>query len=261
MPYASVNDIKLYYEVHGTGEPLLLIHGLGSSTKDWELQVPVFSRTYQVVTVDVRGHGRSTKPKGPYSVPQFAADIAAFINQVIAAPVNVVGISMGGMIGLQLAVDYPQLLQKLVVVNAIPALQPTSWRDWVQFWRRMVIIRLLGMRRMGAFLAQQLFPEPHQHELQETIKSRWAENDKHAYLAAYRALVGWSVQDHLPGVTVPTLVIAADQDYWPVSAKEAAFAAMPSARLLVVSNSRHATPVDQPERFNTAVLSFLQENG
>ncbi|MCA9958095.1 MAG: alpha/beta fold hydrolase, partial [Anaerolineales bacterium] len=111
MPYQQVGDIQLYYEIHGTGEPVLLLHGLGSSVEDWELQLPLFSQKYQVVVVDVRGHGRSGKPSGPYSVPQFAADITAFIEQLGLAPLHMLGLSMGGMIAFQTAVDRPDLLR------------------------------------------------------------------------------------------------------------------------------------------------------
>ena len=76
MPILRCRDINVYYEIAGAGDPLLFIHGLGSSHRDWEPQVAFFSRHYQVITYDVRGHGKSDKPKGPYSVSQFAADAA-----------------------------------------------------------------------------------------------------------------------------------------------------------------------------------------
>ena len=89
MPKLSVHDIDLYYDIHadtvsserlGTSkQPLLFIHGLGSSTLDWQLQVDAFKSTYTVVTVDVRGHGQSSKPTGPYSIRQFADDIAELL--------------------------------------------------------------------------------------------------------------------------------------------------------------------------------------
>lgn len=74
MPILRCRDINVYYEIAGAGDPLLFIHGLGASHRDWEPQVAFFSRHYQVITYDVRGHGKSDKPKGPYRVSQFAAD-------------------------------------------------------------------------------------------------------------------------------------------------------------------------------------------
>ncbi len=71
MPKKLVGDIEIYYEITGEGEPLLLVHGLGSSTRDWEEQVPIFSQKYQVITVDIRGHGETDKPKGAYDISNF----------------------------------------------------------------------------------------------------------------------------------------------------------------------------------------------
>ena len=75
MPIVNLEAISLYYEEHGAGEPLLFLHGLGSDGRSWEYQRDVFAQQFRVILVDVRGHGRSAKPPGPYSVPQFAADI------------------------------------------------------------------------------------------------------------------------------------------------------------------------------------------
>ena len=81
MPTLQSNKINLYYEVTGEGQPLLFSHGLGSSARDWELQVGEFSKNYQVITIDLRGHGRSDKPAGPYSMSMFAADTGGCLSQ------------------------------------------------------------------------------------------------------------------------------------------------------------------------------------
>ncbi|MFQ5399591.1 MAG: alpha/beta fold hydrolase [Anaerolineae bacterium] len=259
MPEIRVRDITMYYEERGRGRPLLLLHGLGSSVRDWELQMPVFSRQYRVIAVDMRGHGRSAKPKGPYSLPMFAADTAEFIRRLALAPVHVVGISMGGMIALQLAVDAPELLKSMALVNCGPELVPRTFKEKLQVQQRMLITRIMGMRRMGEFLAPRLFPKPDQATLRQLIAERWAKNDRRAYLASLRALVGWSVAAQLSQIACPTLVVAAEEDYTPITVKEAYAAEMPNARLHVIEDSRHATPIDQPEQFNQVVLAFLAQ--
>lgn len=257
MPTQTVNNIDLYYEVAGAGQPVLFIHGLGSSTRDWERQTPFFSQQFQVITFDVRGHGRSQKPPGPYSVPLFARDTAGLIEALGVGPAPVVGISMGGMIALQLAVDRPDLVKSLVVVNAGPELVVRTRKDRWQIFLRFLIARL-GMRRMGQVLSERLFPKAEQADIRSQFVARWAENDQRAYIDAMRALVGWSVTEHLAHITCPTLVVAGDEDYTPVAAKEAYVAKMPQAELLVIEDSRHATPIDQSQAFNEAVLAFLQ---
>lgn len=259
MPVLPLRDINLYYEVAGQGDPVFFIHGLGSSARDWEYQVPFFAPRYRVVVFDVRGHGRSDKPPGPYSVPLFAQDTAALIRALEAAPAHVVGISMGGMIALQLAVDEPALVRSLVVVNSGPELVVRTFRERLMILQRFLIVRLLGMRKMGEVLSQRLFPRPDQAPLRQMFVERWAENDPRAYREAMRALVGWSVADRLGDIRCPTLVIASDQDYTPVSAKEAYVARMPNARLVVIPDAHHAVTVERPEEFNQALLDFLMQ--
>jgi pimeloyl-ACP methyl ester carboxylesterase len=89
------------------------------------------------------------------------------------------------------------------------------------------------------------------------MAERWAKNDKHAYLASFDAIVGWGVQERLSKVSCPTLIISADRDYTPVALKENYVKLLPDARLAVIADSRHATPMDQPERFNQTLLEFL----
>lgn len=259
MPVLPLRDINLYYEVAGQGDPVVFIHGLGSSARDWEYQVPFFAPRYRVVVFDVRGHGRSDKPTGPYSVPLFAQDAAALIRALEAAPAHVVGISMGGMIALQLAVDEPALVRSLVVVNSGPELVVRTFRERLMILQRFLIVRLLRMRKMGEVLSQRLFPRPDQAPLRQMFVERWAENDPRAYREAMRALVGWSVADRLGDIRCPTLVIASDQDYTPVSAKEAYVARMPNARLVVIPDAHHAVTVERPEEFNQALLDFLAQ--
>ena len=118
MPIFDLPGLKLFYEVAGDGPSLLLIHGLGSSSRDWENQVGPFAEEYKVITFDLRGHGQSSKPPGPYSVRMFAEDSAALVRALGVAPLHVVGISMGGMAAFELAVRFPNLLTESVEDNS-----------------------------------------------------------------------------------------------------------------------------------------------
>lgn len=257
MSKLHVRDIDLYYEIAGRGQPILFIHGLGSSSRDWEPQVAFFAKHYQVVTFDVRGHGQSGKPPGPYSIPLFATDTAELIKSLGIAPAHVVGISMGGMIAFQLAVSAADLVRSLVIVNSGPEFILRTFKERIGGLQRLLIVRLLGMRKMGQVLSKRLFPKPEHEELRRVFVERWAENDRRAYSDAMRAIVGWSVSDRLGDIRSPTLVIAADEDYAPVSLKEAYVAKIPQAELVVIADSRHATPAERPEQFNEALMAFL----
>lgn len=260
MPKSQSNGINLYYEIHGEGQPLLFIHGLGSSTRDWEFQVSEFSKSYKVITIDLRGHGQSDKPAGPYSMGMFAADTAGLLRVLGIENVHVVGLSLGGGVAFQLAVDAPQTLKTLTIVNSTPELLIRTFKDQMMVWQRIAIVKLLGMRKMGEVLSKRLFIKPEQEDIRQTFIVRWAENDQRAYLNAMRALVGWSVTARIGSIQCPALIISADQDYTPVSVKEEYASQMPGAQLVVIPDSRHATPVENPQLFNLALREFLEKH-
>lgn len=261
MPTISCNGIDLYYEVNGKGQPLLFIHGLGSSTRDWEFQVPEFSKSYQVITFDLRGQGKSGKPAGPYSIPLLASDAAALMKALGLQSAHVVGISLGGGVAIQLALNAPELVKTLVVVNSGPAMAASPADARKEIEGRVALVQQYGMRAMGEVLGPRLLPKPEHATLRQTFVDRWAENDPRAYIDTLLALADWNVLDEIKSIRCPTLVIAADQDYTPVALKEAYIRLMPDARLVVIPDSRHATPIEQPEQFNEVLKQFLAQYG
>ena len=259
MPYFDNDGCQLHYEDYGHGTPVLLIHGLGSSTLDWQFQIPVLSAQYRVLALDVRGHGRSDKPHERYRMVDFADDVAALIEHLQLPPVHLVGISMGGMIGFQLGVDQPHLLRSLTIVNSAPEVKARNLRERLEIAKRWLLARLLPLETLAKALGKLLFPLPEQAELRHKVEQRWPRNDKRAYLASLDAIIGWGVRERLQRITCPTLVISADRDYTPIEHKQAYVTELPDARLQVIDSSRHATPLDQPQRFNTVLLDFLGE--
>lgn len=261
MPTVQVNNIDLYYEVRGQGQPLLFIHGLGSSTRDWEYQLPYFVERYQVITCDLRGHGKSSKPPGRYTIPGFADDVGQLLKALNVGPTHLVGLSLGGAVALQTAIAFPRLVQSLVIVNSGPKIPMKTLKERLRivanFVLRQLMVRLFGMRFLGELLGKKLLPEPKQDRLRQTFTKRWAENDKRAYLAAMGAFRGWSVTDHLSSVTCPVLLIVAEQDYTPVSFKQAYAAKMPQAELVIIPGARHLTPIEKPVEFNKVLANFL----
>ena len=214
-------------------------------------------RDFTVVTYDVRGHGKTAKPAGKYTVMQFSNDVAKLIDHLGLGPMHVMGLSMGGMIAFQLATDRPDLVRSIIIVNSGPEMILRTWKEKVGIFQRRVIVRVMGMSKMGEVLATRLLPAPEHAALRATFVERWGRNDPSAYLRALSALVGWSVMAKLPAITCPVLVVTGDQDYTPVAWKRAYTATMPHASLVVIPNSRHLTPVETPEPFHNAIIPFL----
>ena len=258
MPTIHVNDVDLYYESHGAGQPVVLVHGLGSSTRDWEPQVEGLASRFRVITFDVRGHGRSAKPRQRYSVALFAADTTALIRALDLGPVHLVGISMGGMIAFQVAVSNPDLVRSLVIVNSGPAMPITTFAQRSMIWTRIAIVRLRGMRKMGDVLATRLLPKPEHAARRAEFVERWAQNDPVAYLASLKGMLNWSVLEQLKDIRCPTLILSADRDYTPIPAKQAYTAMIPGAELVVIDDAGHMLPVERPDACNRALLAFLE---
>ena len=260
MPYVKVNDIRMYYESTGEGDPLVLLHGLGSSHRDWSLQAPVFSKDHRVIIPDCRGHGESDKPAGPYSVALFARDVIALLDALGVEGSHLLGISMGGQVALQIALDAPGRVRSLVLVNTFARLIVRGRAEQLRLLQRRLLMPLLSMEKIGEVIAGTLVPRPEQRELFELVRTRWAQNDKPAYLASTRAAMAFDVARRLGGIRCPALIVAGENDPTiSMPHKEALQRGILGSRLVVVKDSGHATPLDQPEEFNRIVLDFLRQ--
>ncbi len=164
--------------------------------------------------MDLRGHGRSDKPAGPYYIPMMAADLAGLFQALHLPSSHVVGLSLGGAVAFQFVLDYPSSVKSLTIVNSGPTLgggTPEEAKQEIE--RRVGIVQQLGMQAMGEALSPALFPNPAHAALRETFVKRWAENDPKAYIEATRSILGFNVTDKLGEVKCPTLILASDQDY------------------------------------------------
>src|SRR5712691_9151255 len=142
MPEIAITGAKLHYAVSGTGEPILLIPGLGMDHTYYRLGVPLLARRMQVLAVDPRGIGRSTKSPPPYSVEGWADDFAAMIDRLGFGPIHVLGSSLGGSMALALAQRHSGKLKSLMIVGAFSELDRATE---LNFRLRLRLIQKLGM--------------------------------------------------------------------------------------------------------------------
>ena len=258
MAICEIDGTNIHYEDRGEGPVLLLLHGLGSSAMDWEYQYPHFEQNYRIIAPDFRGFGQSDKPEGPYLVARQAADIEALLDHLDIEQTAVVGFSMGGAVAFEFAATHPQRVQQLIIVNSSISFVPDHWRKHLEVFVRKAVIRILGIPQLAGLIAKRLFPNEDQGELRAKTIERYGANHKEAYLHAINGLVIWQLsEEQLARLTMPTLVLAAEHDYTPLSEKQGYCARLPNATLSLVRDSRHATPIDQPEKFNDLVSEFL----
>lgn len=257
MPVFSYQNRSIHYLQQGHGEPVLLLHGLGSCAEHWLPQMTALSRHYRVIAADLRGHGQSSPSEQPFSMAQLATDMQALLEHLNISRCQVIGFSLGGMVAFELALLAPHCIQSLVIINSGPQLAVQGWRLTLLLWFRLAVIRSLGMRKLGRIIGGKLFPDATQRDLLELLARQMERTDARSYRHTLRAISKFSVQSQLARLTIPILVVAADQDYSSVASKDAYVKALPNAELVVIKNSRHATPLDQPEATNKQLLSFL----
>ena len=263
MPFFAHDGAELHYTDCGSGPPILFLHGLGGSTDNWEAQVEHFAPLYRVIALDMRGSGQSRDTNyadGPFTALQFAADARALLTHLRLAPVHVVGLSMGGAVAFQLAVDAPALLRTMTICNSAPAFIVRGVRARATILLRRLITAIKGPSGMAHMLAPRLFPGAQHAALRERFIAGMARNRPGAYAASQRALFGWSVADKLARIQVPKLVVGAEHDYPFLLDKQAWVSRMPKAELVVVPNTHHALPVEAPDAFNAVLGSFLERH-
>ena len=206
MPTARVNGITMYYEQHGAGEPLLLINGLGA---DITLLAPIiawFERSHRVVAFDNRGAGRTDKPDAPYTIELMAADTAALMDVLSLDRVNVLGISMGGRIALELALCCPDRVGRLVLVSTSAAGRGKVSVSWPM--RLLLPLRWAGLLRGK-------HPQP-----------------RYAYQRQRQASGSYDATARLGGIRAPTLILHGRRDRsMPVGLAERMHAGIPGSRI------------------------------
>ena len=254
------NGISLEYLDRGEGEVILLLHGLGSTKADWDLQLEPFSEEFRIIAPDLRGHGNSSKPekKEAYGIPECAEDMKLLLDELGISKCMLVGFSMGGAVAFEMAVRYESMISKMVIVNTAPDFNALGEMGEQMIKERTEMLRSQGMNAMAEKVAEGMFPEDVQKPLRDAFYQRASANDLEAYYNSFITLMDWGIGEKVKNIEVPSLVVASDMDYTPVELKESYTKKMKNARLVVIRNSRHGVTMDQPEQFNEALLKFFR---
>jgi 3-oxoadipate enol-lactonase len=263
MPKARVQGINFYYEIHGSGYPLVLIRGLGSNADHWYCQVPAFSSHYSVVVFDNRGIGRSDIPDLPFTISTMADDAVGLMDSLGIRRAHILGISMGGMIAQEIALKYGRRVNGLILActhcGGKQAVQPDP----------AIIKDLSGSLFAGTEEAVQkglkcLFSE---RTIKKTpsVVQRYGEVSKRFPPAAQvlinqlKAIQGHDTWKDLVSIQNPTLVLVGNEDVLvPVENSKILAERIPNAQLRVIEGGGHQFLIEQPDAFNNAVLEFLK---
>jgi len=243
--------------VEGEGPWLVLLHGFGSSLADWEAHRPILAKQFRVLTLDFRGFGMSSKDVGPFSVDQMADDLVALMDHLEIKGAHFVGYSMGGAVAFETTLNRPDLVDRLVLVNTWASFRPTTWRRKREKLFRTLTVRFISMDLLAKALGKRLFGKPGQEELLARFIERYSQNDRAVYLALLKTLPLWSVIDRLSEIDRPTLVLSAEEDYTPLSEKEAYTKLLPQATLEIIEGTGHGAPFERLEWFCERIAQFV----
>ncbi len=259
MPPKSTSPAMHYLDpAPHNGEAVLLLHGLGSTAASWEAQLPALAAAgFRPIAVDLPGFGE-TPYRGRWSPQQAAAAALALLESLHALPAHVVGISMGGTVALAAALEFPEKVRSLTLVNTFAALRPGGLRGWAYFALRMLVVHTLGLETQGRSVVKHIFPKPEQEALRAALLDEIRQADPRAYRAAMRALARFDVRRRLSDIRAPTLVVTGEEDTTvpPATQRELA-EGIPGAQHVTIAGAGHAVIADSPEAFNRTLLAFL----
>jgi len=238
---------------------VLLLHGLGADSASWTLQLPALAAAgFRPLAPDVAGFGQSGYDGRGWSIRRMAIQMAGLLEDTATGPAHVVGISMGGVIAQQFALDFPGMIRRLVLANTFAVLRPATTSGWFYFLRRLILVHTLGLAAQARFVAGRIFPEPHQAPLRELLISSISRADPRAYRRAMVSLGTFDSRSRLAKIKAPTLVITGANDTTVGTLRQKSLAeAIPGARQVVIPEAGHAVSVDQADRFNRELLAFL----
>jgi 3-oxoadipate enol-lactonase len=254
-----VTAVDVHHVVEGPDDApaLVLINSLGSTLAMWEPQIEDLAGRFRVVRFDLRGHGRSPVPPGPYALEDLGADVIALLDRLGIARAHLAGVSLGGMTTMWLATNAPERVDRIVLCCTSAKLGPPSmWRD------RAALVREQGTAAVAdAVVARWVTPawaaaHPHEYQrLREMVASTPAEG----YAGCCAAIEVMDQEASIPAITAPTLVIAgADDPSTPPDHGARIASRIPGARMAVIPHAMHLANIEQAPRVTERIVDHLR---
>jgi 3-oxoadipate enol-lactonase len=264
MPHLRTNGINVYYEEHGSGEPLILIMGFTVSSIGWRWNIPPFAQDFRTIVFDNRGVGQSDKPDTPYSMALFADDTVGILDSLGIDQAHVFGISMGGMIAQEFALRYPQRVKTLTlgctncggvqtvlskdldVLNLLADIESVDVQQAALVMTKVAVTPWFMQKHMDVLL------QLNQLSLQHPTP-------KHGMVRQMQAIQGHDTYERLPQIAVPTLVITGKEDGLVPPENSVTLAQrIPNADLTILSNASHLFNIELPETTVETVKGFIR---
>lgn len=264
MPYTTINGARIYYEEAGSGpETLVFSHGLLMNGDMFSEQVKAFSDRYRCITYDHRGQARSEVTDSGYDMDALTDDAAALIQELDCAPCHFAGLSMGGFVGLRLAIRRPELLKSLILMDTTADPEPEQNKGpyrKLAFIGRWLGYRLVISKLMNIMFSQSFLHNPEKASVRETWRRHLLGLGKTGTSrAAHGVIDRKGVYEDLGRVSTPTLILVGEEDVATVPEKsERMHAAMTGSTLVRIPRAGHSSSIEEPRAVTAAMDEFLQ---
>ena len=259
MAFVHNQGAKIYWDEQGKGEPILLIMGLGYSSVMWYRTRPILAARYRTLAFDNRGVGRSDVPAGPYPIARMAADAGSVLDAAETGSAHVFGVSMGGMIAQEFALEYPQRLRSLIL-GCTSAGGPTAVRAEPAATQLLMTRDQMSPEQAAQAAVPFIYDAATSRQLIDedlAVRRPWFPRPE-AYVAQLQGILKWEAYTRLPAIRVPTLVIHGDSDRLvPPGNGRIISERIPGAELVMIPHASHLFFTDQTAAAHDAILRFL----
>jgi 3-oxoadipate enol-lactonase len=249
--------VTLHYRLDGPhgAPPLMLCNSLGTTLEMWDPQVEALTTRFRLVRYDRRGHGRSPAPPGPYSIEDLGRDALDLLDDLGIERASFCGLSIGGMVGMWLASEAPERIDRLVLCSTAPTLPPREqWLD------RAATVRADGVSAIADAALDRWFTPLAPESLRESFRAMLVGTPAEGYAGCCEALADLDLRDRLAAIGAATLVVTGEGDpVAPPETGEQLAASISGARHVTVAGARHITNAEQPSTFTQHVLAHLTE--
>ncbi len=253
--------VQLNIECSGnkSGPVVLMAHSLGCNLHMWDAQMPVLETDYWVVRLDMRGHGLSDVPSGPYTLDQLADDVIAVMDELHIQKAHWVGLSVGGMIGQSLLLRFPDRFHSAVLCDTASSQPEGAGAIWDA---RIKAVASEGLSSIVDTTMQRWFTasflETGKIEA-EAVRTQLATTSDAGYIACSQAIMNLNYIDRLSEINTPIcLMVGVDDIATPVTGSEAMHSRLNNSQLHVLKNAAHISNVEQADEFNAILIAFLE---
>jgi len=258
----KINDIQLFYEIHGNGVPLLLVAGLASDSQSWQPIIGDLARHCRVITPDNRGVGRTVPQDIDLSIQQIADDCIALVRHLGLASVNLLGHSMGGFVALDCAIRYPEYVDKLILAGTSVCSSQRSnalLRDWVSYLESGMDPELWFRNMFYWIFTKRFFDnrEAVNDAIRFALEYPYPQSNV-AFRNQVGAITEFNCINELSGITSKTMIICGKEDLvFPPEEVDRLLKAIPDAAYSLIPNAAHSIHMENPEAFTNCILDFL----